>query len=146
MKKPFFTLACLALIALFPTTPSAAQNKSSSSPAAGVFGLLGEKKSASYVVRLSSNPAAPVRGFDMLEALVTDATGAVIDTAQVSFDLNMTTMNHGRNTVLASFLDGGRYEGRVRFMMPGPWRVIVRVEEAGHGAEELRFEFNVRFM
>jgi len=103
----------------------------------------GAIKSASYIVRLSSAPTQPVRGLDILEAYVTDASGRPVEGAQVSFDLNMTNMNHGKNVVTAAAQGGGRYSGRVRFMMPGPWRVIVRVAEPGRPPEDLRFEFNV---
>ncbi len=119
-----------------------AQTKTPGAPATGT---LGEKKSASYVVTLSSAPAAPVRGLATLEAFVADAAGAAVTDAQLSFDLNMTTMNHGKNIVAAAPQGDGRYAGQVRFMMPGPWRVIVRVARPGQAPEDLRFEFNVKF-
>ena len=108
-------------------------------------GSLGEKKSAHFIVTLSSDPTPPVRGLDALEAIVTDAVGVPVTDAQVSFDLNMTTMNHGKNVVTAVHQGKGAYGGQVRFMMPGPWRAIVRVLRPGQEPEDLRFEFNVKF-
>jgi len=107
-------------------------------------GTLG-KKSANFVVRLSSTPTPPVRGISILEAVVTDTKGQPINDAQVSFDLDMTTMSHGKNIVAAAPQGNGRYVGQVRFMMPGPWRVIAVVEQPGHPAEQVRFDFNVNF-
>ena len=141
MMKAYVTLAFLSLTLIFRGADGAAQ---ATSPAAPV-GALGELKSANYVVRLSSAPTQPVRGLDVLAAIVTDAAGKPIEDAQVSFDLNMTNMNHGKNVVAAAPQGKGRYVGQVRFMMPGPWRVIVRVARPGLAPEDLRFEFNVKF-
>ncbi len=106
---------------------------------------LGKLVSANFVVRLSSTPTPPVRGISILEAVVTDTKGQPINDAQVSFDLDMTTMSHGKNIVAAAPQGNGRYVGQVRFMMPGPWRVIAVVEQPGHPAEQVRFDFNVNF-
>jgi hypothetical protein len=108
-------------------------------------GTLGNKKSASFVVRLSSSPTPPIRGIGTLEAVVTDANGQSINDAQVLFDLDMTTMSHGKNIVAAAPQGNGRYVGQVRFMMPGPWRAITVVERPGQPAEQVRFDFNVNF-
>ena len=104
-----------------------------------------EKRSASFVVRLSSNPTPPLRGIGTLEAVVTDTKGQPINDARVSFDLDMTTMSHGKNIVAAAPQGNGRYVGQVRFMMPGPWRAITVVERPGQPAEQVRFDFNVNF-
>jgi hypothetical protein len=108
-------------------------------------GTLGNKKSVNFVVRLSSSPTPPIRGIGTLEAVVTDAKGQPINDAQVSFDLDMTTMSHGKNIVAAAPQGNGRYVGQVRFMMPGPWRAITVVERPGQPAEQMRFDFNVNF-
>jgi hypothetical protein len=108
-------------------------------------GTLGNKKSVNFVVRLSSNPTPPIRGIGTLEAVVTDANSQPINDAQVSFDLDMTTMSHGKNIVAAAPQGNGRYVGQVRFMMPGPWRAITVVERPGQPAEQVRFDFNVNF-
>ena len=108
-------------------------------------GTLGNKKSANFVVRLSSNPTPPIRGIGTLEAVVTDTKGQPVNDVQVLFDLDMTTMSHGKNIVAAAPQGNGRYVGQVRFMMPGPWRAITVVERAGQPAEQVRFDFNVNF-
>jgi hypothetical protein len=139
--KPRTTLSALVFL-LCLAVVVAAQAKTPGAPATGT---LGEKKSASFIVTLSSAPAAPVRGLATLEAFIADASGAAVTDAQLSFDLNMTTMNHGKNVVAAASQGDGRYVGQVRFMMPGPWRVIVRVARPSQAPEDLRFEFNVKF-
>ena len=108
-------------------------------------GTLGNKKSVNFVVRLSSRPTPPIRGIGTLEAVVTDTKGQPVNDVRVSFDLDMTTMSHGKNIVAAAPQGNGRYVGQVRFMMPGPWRAITVVERAGQPAEQVRFDFNVNF-
>jgi YtkA-like len=106
--------------------------------------VLGGKPSGDLLVWISSNPTQPIRGDNILEALVTDSKGQPITDATVSFDINMTNMNHGKNVVTASSVGGGHYRGNIFFLMPGPWRVIVSVERAGQ-TSTVRFDFTVNF-
>jgi hypothetical protein len=106
-------------------------------------GTLGNKKSVNFVVRLSSNPTPPIRGIGTLEAVVTDANSQPINDAQVSFDLDMTTMSHGKNIVPAEPAGQGLYSGQAFFMMPGPWRSIVVIERPGQPPVQARFDFRV---
>jgi len=145
MVRTFRTLALFSLLALLGLSSGSAQGSSAPAPAGKTFGPLGELKTSSFVVKLSSNPAPPIRGKDLLEVLIMDASGRPVEGAKVFFDLNMTNMNHGKNVVEASGTGKGHYFGEVRFMMPGPWRVIVRIEAAGHPSEDLRFEFQVNW-
>jgi hypothetical protein len=141
-------LSMLAFTLVFSSAPCSSQAKPApalGAPAPQAPGSFGEKKSASYIMRLSSSPTPPIRGLGTLEALVTDAQGRPVDDAQVSFDLDMTTMSHGKNIVVATPQGNGRYVGQVRFMMPGPWRVILVVARPGRAAEQARFDFGVNF-
>jgi nitrogen fixation protein FixH len=95
-------------------------------------------------VWIFSDPNPPIRGGNTIDVLVTDTNGQPISDAKVSFDINMTNMNHGKNVVTASSLDEGRYSGEVFFLMPGPWRVIVGIERAGQ-TNTVRFDFMVNF-
>jgi hypothetical protein len=136
----------LFVIAMFLGAAAGTAQTSPPSPSAEkVYGSLGEIKTAGYVVRLSSSPAPPIRGVNSFEVQITDASGKMIDDAKATFDLNMTNMNHGKNIVGATPFGGGRYRGEVRFMMPGPWRAIVRIERPGNPAVDLRFDFKVNF-
>jgi hypothetical protein len=118
---------------------------SQGAPGAELPAVLGERKTANLIVKLSANPNPPIRGLGTLEAIVTDAAGKPVTEAQVSFDLDMIAMSHGKNVVTALSQGQGRYLGRVRYMMPGTWKAIVRIERPGQAAEDLRFDFNVKF-
>ncbi len=104
--------------------------------------LGGAHQVGNYSVWLSSTPAQPIRGQNLLELLVADANGQPITDANVSFDLDMTTMSHGKNVVAAKSIGGGKYSGTVVFMMPGPWRVIATIERNAQ-AGNTRFDFTV---
>jgi hypothetical protein len=137
----------LAYALLFPNTACAPHTKAPPAPVApavGLPGTFGEKRSPNVIVTLASDPATPTWGFGTLDAIVTDAKGKPITDAQVYFDLDMTNMRMGKNIVAAAPRGDGRYAGRVRFSMPGPWRVIVRVARPGLAPEELRYDFNVK--
>jgi hypothetical protein len=103
---------------------------------------LGGKPSGDLLVWIFSNPTAPLRGNNTFEAFITDAKGQPVTDATVTFDINMTNMNHGKNVVTASSLGEGHYSGDVFFLMPGPWRVIVGIDRAGQ-INPVRFDFMV---
>ncbi len=105
----------------------------------------GSRKIGNWTVALFSSPNPPIRGSNILEALVTDALGKPVTDATVSFDVDMTTMSHGKNVVTAKSSGNGRYAGALFFMMPGPWRVIVAVASPGQSAASDRFNFTVNF-
>jgi hypothetical protein len=112
-------------------------------PALTQVPALGGKPSGDLLVWIFSNPTPPTRGANTFEAFVTDANGHPITDATVTFDINMTNMNHGKNVVAASALGEGHYSGQVHFLMPGPWRVIVGIERAGQ-INPVRFDFMVQ--
>jgi len=113
-------------------------------PTATVVPALGRQQENDLVIVLTGNPALPIRGRNVLDALVTDAAGRPVTDAQVSFDLDMTNMSHGRNIVPAQPMGNGHYSGRVFFMMPGPWRIIAVIERPDKPVERVRFNFNVK--
>jgi len=103
----------------------------------------GSKQVGDVIVWLSSTPNPPVRGENVLEALVTDLNGQPVTDAKISFDIDMTNMSHGKYVVVATPIENGRYSGTVSFRMPGPWRIIVSVERSGQSIERVRFDFTV---
>lgn len=116
----------------------------SSSPLAPTAGAtVGGKQAGAYTISLAGAPNPAVRGDNTLEATVTDASGQPIADAKVSFDIDMTNMSHGKNVVVATSAGNGHYTGKVFYMMPGPWRVIVTVERAGQATASTRFDFSV---
>jgi hypothetical protein len=103
---------------------------------------LGGKPSGDLLVWLFSNPNPPVRGDNTFEVLITDLNGQPITDATITFDINMTNMNHGKNVVTASSSGEGHYSAVVHFLMSGPWRVIVGIDRAGQ-TDTVRFDFLV---
>ena len=96
-----------------------------------------------YAVWLTS-AEAPKRGTAQLDAVVVDKDNKPVTNATVSFDIDMTNMSHGKNVIKTSAAGDGHYASKVRFMMGGPWRVIVVIEQANQGPVNARFDFNVK--
>lgn len=86
----------------------------------------------------------PTVGKLPVEALILDQNQQPITDATVSYDLDMTNMSHGKTIVPATPIGGGLYRGDVRFMMTGPWRIIVSVERPNHAPVQARFNFSVK--
>jgi hypothetical protein len=124
--------------------PTAPGQEHVAPPTATAVPPLGSQQGNDLVIVLTGNPASPIRGRNALDALVTDAAGHPVTDAQVSFDLDMTTMSHGLNIVPAQPTGNGHYAGQAFFMMPGPWRVIAVIERPGKPVERIRFDFNVK--
>ena len=103
----------------------------------------GSKQIGTYTVTLFSSPNPPIRGSNVLQALVVDASNQPVKDAAVSFDIDMTTMSHGKNVVAARLTNNGRYAATLAFAMPGPWRVIVGIQRAGQPPVSDRFNFSV---
>ncbi len=104
---------------------------------------LGARRAGDTLVWLSSTPTRPARGIAELDAYLVETTGEPIKDATVAFDVDMTNMSHGPNVVAASSLGSGHYRGQVRFLMPGPWRVIATIQRPQRDTAKIRFEFNV---
>ena len=134
-----WTSGCAAAAPGAPVAPPA---QSSTVPVEQTLGG-GSKQIGPYTVTLFSTPNPPVRGSNALQALVVDANNQPVKDATVSFDVDMTTMSHGKNVVPAKLSDNGRYTAALVFVMPGPWRVIVAVQRAGASAVSDRFNFSV---
>jgi hypothetical protein len=142
-----FLVACGMMSGTLPEQPTAIPTLTLASSAAQDSVVmqvppLGGKPSGNLLVWIYSDPNPPNSGDNTLEVFVTDVNGQPINDATISFDLNMTNMNHGKNVVTASSLGNGHYSGDVHFLMSGPWRVIVGIEHAGQ-TDTVRFDFMV---
>jgi hypothetical protein len=104
---------------------------------------LGGQRYGDMLVWLTSRPAQPLRGTAEMDAYLVGTGGEPITDARVTFDADMTNMSHGLYLVPAEPTGAGHYIGNVRFLMPGPWRVLAIVERPGREAVKLRFEFTV---
>jgi YtkA-like len=148
----FLALVVVAFVASAgsKTTPVVASQAVSAPAATGqsltpqgtVLGK-GSQQIGDLTVWLSAPKAAPVRGQNVIEALIVNASGQAVNDARVSFDLDMTNMSHGKNVLEALRVGDGRYDGNVSFMMPGPWRIIAAVERGGKAVGSARFDFTV---
>lgn len=74
---------------------------------------------------------------------VKDKSGKPVDTAKVSFDLNMTTMNMGTQQGEATSQGNGRYSAMGRMTMRGPWRVSTKVTMPDGSVENKDFTVDV---
>lgn len=74
---------------------------------------------------------------------VKDKAGKPVDTAKVSFDLNMTTMNMGTQQGDASPQGNGRYSATGRMTMRGSWRVSTKVTMPDGSIENKDFTVDV---
>ena len=120
------------------TTPSISTTNTASIkvPASGV------KQAGDLRVWIINNPSPPKAGNCTMDAYVVDSKGQPVSDAKLTFDLNMTNMNMGRNTVTPTLLGAGHYTSRVFFSMRGPWRVIITIVHAGK-TNTTRFDFTV---
>lgn len=75
---------------------------------------------------LSPNSVAQV-GTDIFTLTLTDASGQPIDGATVNVDINMTTMNMGKQTSQASAQGKGVYAITGQLLMRGPWKISTTI-------------------
>ncbi|MGE5602096.1 MAG: FixH family protein [Nitrososphaerales archaeon] len=123
---------------------SAAEAGAGQQAAAPAGPVLGSQRQGDLTAWLMSKPAQPQRGTAEMDAYLAGADGKPVTDAQVTFDIDMTNMSHGLNQVQADPAEAGHYVGQVRFMMPGPWRVIAIVDRPGQETARLRFDFMVK--
>lgn len=94
-------------------------------------------------ISLSTNPDPLQMGAATFFIDVKDKSGKPIDTAKVSFDLNMTTMNMGTQQGEATSQGNGRYSAIGRMTMRGPWRVSTKVTMTDGSVENKDFTVDV---
>ena len=92
------------------------------------FGIAGLQNGASDdQINLTTDPSPPRAGKATFVISVNDSQGKPVDNAQVGFDLNMTTMNMGKQAGIATPQGGGRYAVIGNLSMRGPWRVSTNI-------------------
>lgn len=74
---------------------------------------------------------------------VNDENGKTVDNARVSFDLNMTAMNMGKQQGIATSQGNGRYSAVGNLSMRGPWRVRTTVNMPDGSTKNKDFIVNV---
>lgn len=83
-------------------------------------------QTADVQASLSPNSVAQV-GTDIFTLTLTDASGQPIDGATVNVDINMTTMNMGKQTSQASAQGKGVYAITGQLLMRGPWKISTTI-------------------
>jgi hypothetical protein len=124
-----------------PTTGPVA-TPTTQNPTTGQVAPLGEGQTGDLTVKILSDHNPPVSGNNTFKAFITDPKGQTISDAKLTFDFDMTNMNMGSYVVTPSSLGEGWYSSAVSFSMPGPWRVIVRIDRAGQ-INTVEFDFGV---
>ena len=105
--------------------------------------ILARQQTATLQAWLSCDPTQPIRGTADMDAYLMDMDGQPVTNAQVTFDIDMTNMSHGKYLAPTEPAGEGHYVGDVHFSMPGPWRIITLIERPGHETATVRFEFSV---
>ena len=80
-----------------------------------------------YQLTLVTNPNPPTAGKDLLTVSVMDSAGKAVDNATVIMDINMTTMNMGAQSGIATPQGSGSYALNANFSMRGPWKIATAV-------------------
>jgi hypothetical protein len=106
------------------------------------FATLGEGQSGDLMVTILSDHNPPVYGINTLKAYLSDANGQPVSDAKLTFNFDMTNMHMNYYVVKLPSSGEGWYSSKVSFSMPGPWRVIVRIERAGQ-TYTVQFDFEV---
>jgi hypothetical protein len=104
---------------------------------------LDTKQAGDLQVSMYSSNNPPLQGSNIFEVSIADADDQPVTDAKITYDIDMTNMSHGQYVVEATSIGEGRYRGKIAFLMPGPWRVIVAIERSGQKSTT-RFDFMVK--
>ncbi|NKE73427.1 efflux RND transporter periplasmic adaptor subunit [Nitrospiraceae bacterium HYJII51-Mn-bac16s-1-B09] len=112
----------------------------------GMEGMKGEKaptgpqtkKAGDLTLTLSTEPAPPKEGENLLRLKVVDASGKSIENAKVVFSYTMPMPGMKAVKAPASFKNG-QYEGKAKFGMAGTWEVTAIVTSPGKPEVQEKF-------
>lgn len=112
----------------------------------GMEGMKGEKaptgpqtrKAGGLTLTLSTEPAPPKDGENLLRLKVVDASGKSIENAKVIFSYTMPMPGMKAVKAPASFKNG-QYEGKAKFGMAGTWEVTAIVTSPGKPEVQEKF-------
>ena len=75
---------------------------------------------------------------------VRDSAGAPLEQGKVTLDYSMDMPGMTIERVVAQQIDGGLYEGIVKFTMGGPWTLVVQIDRPGQPTLREKFIVRVR--
>ncbi len=78
-------------------------------------------------ISLTTDPNPARAGKATFIISVNDTQGNPVDNAQVAFDLNMTTMNMGKQAGVATPQGNGKYAIAGNLSMRGPWKITTNI-------------------
>ncbi len=79
----------------------------------------------------------------LVQMIVKNHAGQILDDARVQLHLTMLTMDMSANEVAAQGVGQGHYQARVAFLMPGAWQVTVTVNQPGGASGSTTFDVDV---
>jgi Cu(I)/Ag(I) efflux system membrane fusion protein len=115
-----------------------ASGASSESPA------VEEKKVGDLSVTLLSPTDTAKVGESAIRVRVRDSAGAPLEQGKVTLDYSMDMPGMTIERVVAQQIDGGLYEGIVKFTMGGPWTLVVQIDRPGQPTLREKFIVRVR--
>jgi YVTN family beta-propeller protein len=127
----------LALGGMLVGTQSVWRHNGSGTPSTGSL----VQTVAGVTLRLEVAPAA--FGPNRVLLALRDAHNRPVQGAQVRLALDMTDMPMGTTAVTAAPVSGGRYQALPRLIMPGHWRIRVRVRGPGLPAQGVQTTFRL---
>lgn len=104
----------------------------------------GSSAGAGGGISLSTSPNPLRLGQATFMIDVKDKSGKPVDTATVSFDINMTAMNMGTQRGTATSQGDGRYSAVGNMSMQGPWKVKTTVTMPDGSMVSKDFTVNVQ--
>ncbi|TAJ76147.1 efflux RND transporter periplasmic adaptor subunit [bacterium] len=99
-----------------------------------------EKKVQNLTITLSTQPAKPKAGENILRLKITDQTGKPVKDAQVSFQYTMTMQGMVPSKTEAKLSKDGFYEAKTNLAMVGEWEVTVVVRRSGQKEVQEKFK------
>jgi len=98
-----------------------------------------EKKVQNLTITLSTQPAKPKAGENLLRLKITDKTGNVVKDARVSFNYTMTMPGMAPSKAEGKLSKDGFFEAKANLPMAGEWDVTVAVHRTGQKEIQEKF-------
>jgi hypothetical protein len=95
-------------------------------------------------IQFTTNPEPPRVGDVEYIVTVQDSSGKAVEGAQVHVSANMTSMNMGLMTGVATDQGSGRYALKTKLAQSGEWKFTIQVDKPGipQGIKEVKLDVN----
>lgn len=97
---------------------------------------------SSLNIQFTTNPDPPKVGDVEYIVTIQDSSGKTVEGAEVHVSANMTAMNMGLMTGLATDQGGGRYTLKTKLTQSGEWKFTIQVDKPGipQGVKEVKLD------